>query len=305
MTGLSGQWREIGRLAARQHGVVARRQLNELGLTRHAITHALASGRLHRVRRGVYAVGHRPLSREAEWLAAVLVVGRTSVLSHQSAGALWQFWEDVPEIHVSTPLQGSRHVSGLVVHRRLVERRDRDRQAGIPVTGPVPTLIDLAVDAPTARLEAAVNAADRLKLVRTDVLRERLDERPRRRGVDTLRRLLDRRTFRLTDSELERRFLRLVGEAGLPLPQTGVRLHGFKVDFFWPELGLVIETDGITYHRTPEQQERDHRRDQTHSAAGLTCLRFSHNEIRHEPEHVVAVVSMTIVRLSREARRAA
>ncbi len=65
-----------------------------------------------------------------------------------------------------------------------------------------------------------------------------------------LRRVLDARTFVLTDSELERMMLPLIRRAGLPLPRTGVMLNGFKVDFFWPEIGLVVETDGLRYHRT-------------------------------------------------------
>ncbi|HET7574905.1 MAG TPA: DUF559 domain-containing protein [Solirubrobacterales bacterium] len=109
--------------------------------------------------------------------------------------------------------------------------------------------------------------------------------------------MLDARTFRRTDSELERRFLRLVRGADLPLPETGRRVNGFKVDFHWPDLGLVVETDGITYHRTPAQQARDRVRDQTHTAAGLTTLRFTHVQVRDEPRRVAAVLGATIRRL--------
>ena len=98
--------------------------------------------------------------------------------------------------------------------------------------------------------------------------------------------MLDRRTFRLTDSELERRFLPLARAAGLPVPLTRQRVNGFEVDFFWPDLGLVVETDGLRYHRTPAQQARDRLRDQAHTAAGLTPLRFTHAQVRFEPGHV-------------------
>ena len=90
-----------------------------------------------------------------------------------------------------------------------------------------------------------------------------------------MRETLDRRTFTSTESELERRFLALIRDAGLPMPETGKYLNGFKVDFFWPQLGLVVETDGLRYHRTPAQQARDRVRDQAHAAAGLTPLRFT------------------------------
>ena len=91
---------------------------------------------------------------------------------------------------------------------------------------------------------------------------------------------------RLTDSELERLLLTIAGRAGLGLPETGVWLNGFKVDFYWPDLGLVVETDGLRYHRTAAQQERDRIRDQAHIAAGLTPLRFTHGQVRFESLHV-------------------
>lgn len=106
------------------------------------------------------------------------------------------------------------------------------------------------------------------------------------RGVPALRRLLDRGTFCLTDSELERRFLRLVRSAGLPLPETGRVVNGVRVDFLWAELGLIVETDGLRYHRTPSQQASDRRRDQVHTAAGLTTLRFTHAQVGFEAAEV-------------------
>jgi very-short-patch-repair endonuclease len=105
--------------------------------------------------------------------------------------------------------------------------------------------------------------------------------------------MLDRRTFRLTKEELERRFLPLAREAGLPMPLTGEWVNEFEVDFYWPQLGLVVETDGLRYHRTPAEQARDRLRDQAHTAAGLTQLRFTHGQVRYEPDHVRAVLSKT------------
>ena len=106
-------------------------------------------------------------------------------------------------------------------------------------------------------------------------------------GVAALRAVLDCRTFRLTDSELERRFLRLVVGAGLPRLLTQQNVNGFRVDFFWPELGLVVETDGLRYHRTATQQSRDRTRDQRHVAAGLVALRFTHFQVTFEARRVV------------------
>jgi very-short-patch-repair endonuclease len=112
-----------------------------------------------------------------------------------------------------------------------------------------------------------------------------------------LRAALERRTFVLTDSALERRFVPLARVAGLGPPLTGVRLNGFKVDLYWPELGLVVETDGLRYHRTPAQQARDRLRDQRHTAAGLTPLRFTHAQVAFEPGHVRSVLEAVVRRL--------
>jgi very-short-patch-repair endonuclease len=98
---------------------------------------------------------------------------------------------------------------------------------------------------------------------------------------------------RCTDSELERCFLPIARRAGLSLPETGAYVNGFKVDFNWPELGLVVETDGLRYHRTPAQQTRDRIRDQAHVAAGLTPLRFTRAQVRFEPGYVKATLSAT------------
>jgi very-short-patch-repair endonuclease len=112
-----------------------------------------------------------------------------------------------------------------------------------------------------------------------------------------LRAVLDYRTFTLTDSQLERLFLPIARAAGLPLPSRHRWVNGFKVDFFWPELRLIVETDGLTYHRTPAQQAKDAVRDQTHIAAGFTVLRFTRAQVKYEPAHVQAVLEQVAGRL--------
>lgn len=152
-------------------------------------------------------------------------------------------------------------------------------------------------------VERLVNEADRLDLIDPPALRRELEAHRCEPGVKPLRGLLDERTFRLTDSELERRFLRIVEKAGLPFPLTGQSLNGFRVDFYWPDFGLVVETDGLRYHRTPAQQARDHLRDQAHLAAGLTPLRFTHAQVRYEAEYVRTTL-LTVLRRRQLARGA-
>src|SRR5207245_6286281 len=159
---------------------------------------------------------------------------------------------------------------------------------------------DLANGLDPSRLERAVNEADRLDLISPEALRLALDTYRGQPGVARLRELLDRRTFRLTDSELERLFLPLVTDAGLPTPLTRQHVNGFRVDFFWPDLGLVVETDGLRYHRTPAQQARDRLRDQAHLAAGFTPLRFTHAQVRFEAAYVRSTLLAVVRRLQGE-----
>lgn len=167
------------------------------------------------------------------------------------------------------------------------------------MTKPVRTAIDLATRLGPSRLERMINEADRLGLFSPEGLLAALDDYPGIRGVGPLRSILGERIFRLTDSELERRFLRIVEKARLPYPLTQQDVGGFRVDFFWPDLGLVVETDGLTYHRTPSQQARDRVRDQTHLAAGLTPLRFTHAQVRYESDHVAETLASLMSRLER------
>jgi very-short-patch-repair endonuclease len=222
------------------------------------------------------------------------------VLSHESAAALLAIGpEPAGAVEVSTTLTARHRVPGVKLHRRPALRADSVGYCqGIPITSSVQTLIDLATRHGRAAMERSINEADKLGLVRTDDLRKALDHHPGEPGVARLRTILDRRTFRYTRTELERAFIPLARQAGLPLPRTSVYVTGHEVDFYFPHLGLVVETDGLTYHRTPAQQAKDRERDQDHSAAGLFPLRFTHDQIKFEPDHVVRILRSTASWLS-------
>jgi very-short-patch-repair endonuclease len=232
-------------------------------------------------------------------MAAVLSCGPEAVLSHQSAAALWGIRLKLERpIHLTVPPHRDRRQADIVVHRRsTLAVADVCHHRGIPVTTPVRTLIDIATQVQYRDLLAAINEADKLGLVDSERLWSALDTRAGLQGVGVLRRVLDRATFVLTDSELERRFLPIARLAGLPLPWTRCLVNGFRVDFYWPDLGLVVETDGLRYHRTPSQQTRDRVRDQRHVAAGLTPLRFTHAQIRYDPWYVEATLRAVVRRL--------
>ena len=291
--------RAIWALAQRQHWVVARRQLLAIGLNAKMIERRVANRRLFVVWRGVYSVGRPELSTEGRMMAAVLACGSGAVLSHDSAAELWEMrLSRDGVIHVTARNPSARRLPGIRVHRRpTLEEHAIVEHRGIPVTSPIQTLIDIATTVAANELEAATNEADKLDLVTPDALRAVLEDHPGQAGVRRLRTLLDRRSFALTDSELERRFLPISARAGLATPETQARVNGFRVDFYYRALGLVVETDGLRYHRTPSQQARDRLRDQTHTAAGLTTLRFTHAQVRYEPGYVEEILAATAQRL--------
>jgi hypothetical protein len=225
-------------------------------------------------------------------MAAVLVCGDDAALSHRSAAALWGFgYEEGKRIDVSIRRRSRLERPGIRVHARAsLPERSVVRRFGIPVTHPVQTLIDLATELEIMRLERAVNEADKLDLVDPETLRRALDGYVGMPGVKKLRTMLDRHTFRLSDSDLEILFRPLALGAGFPLPLSKHWVLGYETDFFFSDHDLIVETDGLRYHRTPAQQARAAKRDQKHVAAGFRVLRFTHWQIAHASDEVTAIL---------------
>jgi very-short-patch-repair endonuclease len=281
-------------LARVQHGVITRPQLIALDYSEEAIDHRVEKGRLFVMYRGVYAVGRRELAAEGEWMAAVLACGDKAALSQDSAAALFRVARGpTTPIHIST-LGESRSRDGIEVHRR--RQLNTTTHKGIPTTTPSETLIDLSATWPQNRLEAAIAEADRLDLISPDRLRKAAAKAGRRGAV--LRKLLDRQTFRLTESELERYFLAIVRRTHLPLPETQVWFGPHRVDFHWPALSLVVETDGGRFHRTAAQQTLDRKKEHSLAIRGMTVLRFTHWQIRYEPASSAETLGVVATRLA-------
>lgn len=283
-------------LVRKQHGVVTRSQLLELGLASRSIEHRLAKGRLHPLWRGVYAVGRPEVSQNGRWMGAVLASGPAALLSHRSAAALWGI-APIPSGKAIEVTAGTwRHRPGIRAHRRSDLGPEHRREvAGIPVTDPVSTLVDFASSSRDWQVERAISEADRIDLVDPEELRRAVAALGPRSGIARMKRVLSLDAF--TDTGLERRFLGIVQAGGLPLPETQVVLRGYRVDFYWPDLGLVVETDGWRHHRTSGEQSTDRRRDQTHMTSGLTTVRFGEDQVRYEPEYVRRILAAVIARL--------
>jgi very-short-patch-repair endonuclease len=241
----------------------------------------VAGGRLRPIYRGVYAVGQLELTQKGKWIAAVLACG-DAALSHDSAAAFWGLAKPTEPIHVSV-LSRSRSREGIALHRRsALKAITRD---GIRVTTPAQTLIDIAA---SSDIEQAIGEAILKRLVSLKALRTAASKAGRSGAA--LRSVIDRVTFRVTQSELERAFLRLLGKAKLPFPETQQRFGTTRVDFYWPNLGLVVETDGGRFHASPFQQTQDRKRDQAHIRAGRTPLRITHWQVFHEAAETIALL---------------
>lgn len=258
----------IAAIAARQHGVMSIQQLRKAGLSDEAVRGRAGSGRLHRLHRGVYAVGHRALTFEGRALAAVLAMGH-GCLSHRSAAVLWRMLPAVPgPIDVSIPTRsGRRRRQGIRTHwPRSLSSEQVTRRGGIPVTTPARTIADLRQTSPPAEVRRAIRQAEMLGLP--------LGEE----GSDRTR------------SELERLFLELCRRHNLHAPEVNVRIGAQVVDFLWREQRLIVETDGYRYHRGRAAFEDDRARDLELRGLGFEVIRLSHRQVTGEPRRVAAVL---------------
>lgn len=293
--------RRIAQLAARQHGVVSLADLAGAGLGRGAIAHRVRVGRLHVVHRGVYAVGHPTLTREARRLAAVLACGPSALLSHRSAAAHWELRPSsatVVDVTIASRA-GRRPRPGLRVHRpaRRLAAADADGHRGIPITSVPRTLIDLAEIVSSASLARAVERADELALFDLTAMRSGIARHPNRRGSARLAAVLEaQRDDVLTRSELEAMFLALCATHALPPPAVNARVQGHEVDFLWPQQRLVAETDGHRHHGTRAAFERDRARDAQLLVAGYRVVRFTYAQVRDEAAAVAATLRLLLAR---------
>ena len=260
----------ISALAGRQHGVDGRAQLLAAGVTPKAIKHRGATGRLHLLYRGVYAVGHRNLSQRGRWMAATLATG--GVLSHRSAAALWGIRPSQGRIEVTTPRTRTTR-PGLLLHRAVLADDEITLRDGIHTTTPARTLLDLAAVLDRTALQRAINEAEVLRLEGPFKLAQR---HPTKRGIAALRTLAPPSH---TKRELEARFVLFLNDRRFPRPQTNVLIEDHEVDAVWPDKRLIVELDSYTFHATRQAFEDDRRKDRRLIAAGWTVVRVTWRDL--------------------------
>jgi very-short-patch-repair endonuclease len=283
--------RRVSALAGGQHGVVARWQLQRIGLTERMIRTRVAHGGLNRLHRGVYAVGHRALTAESGWVAAVLAHGPGAVLSHRSAGQLWGLYprsEITPEV---TAPGSAKTKPGIAAHRGSLRLDEVGRYRGIPVTSVARTMFDLAGMLAEREVERAWNEMEvhgyLLRLSVPDLI-ERYPGRP---GSLLLMRLASgKEPVGITRNELEEAFLALIDRHGLPRPRMNAHLairdRFYEVDCLWDDRRVAIELDGGTAHGTDRAFHKDRERDRILTAEAWTTSRITWHQIQQTPDEV-------------------
>jgi predicted transcriptional regulator of viral defense system len=294
--------RSLAERAQQQHGVVSTRQLAEFGYAKATIAEAVRQGRLHRLHRGAYAVGHTSLTWEGYCMAAVLA-RPGSVASHKTAAWIWGLRRWRPEtIHVTAPTR-QRIKRDFVVHFAELAPEDRAVVENIPVTSVARTMLDLAPDESTRELQRMMDRAEERKtfdLRRFNRLLARAGGHP---GRVKLRYALD--TFKpelaVLRSDLERRFRKLVLAAGLPRPATNVFVEGFELDCYWEAEGFAVELDVYATHGSPLSFETDRERADDLLLAGIELIRITDVRLDREPKETIARVAAHLERSRRAA----
>jgi hypothetical protein len=289
----------------RQHGVVTLRQLQLAGLTASAVRKRVNAGRLYRIHRGVYAVGHKRLTGHGRTLAAVLAYGPRAAASHRTAGGLHGLRADNrASTDISLPLRSTRPRPGIHAHATpTLHADDITNCHGIPCTTVARTLLDLADVLPRRQLERAVEQAEMLRLFDLEALDDVLAQANGRRGAKRLRGVLVELEDEpgITANDLEDRFLELCLSAGLPRPVVNEWVSvddgpPIKADFLWRAARLLVETDGWGAHGTRQGFERDRRRDQRARLAGWEPVRFTRRQLLREPGWVIATTAALLAR---------
>jgi hypothetical protein len=275
--------------------VVTNRQLAAIGIRGTSVKRRVASGRLVRLYRGVYAVGHVQRTRGARWIAAVMASGQGTVLSHLDAAALWGIYQSrARAIHVTTTAQSVRRLPGVQVHRaRNLAREDMTRKDGIPVTTVERTLIDLTDMLTVDRVLRAIREAEYLSLLDHPTLTAAVQRANGRKRLGALSEALVRHApGQMVLGELEHRFLQLMHGAGLPDPETNVTVktgrRTYTVDCLWRAECVAVELDGRAAHIRAAAFEEDRARDAALAAIGLRPLRFTWHRVTREGHEVVA-----------------
>jgi hypothetical protein len=287
----------LAELASAQHAVFGLDQLRELGLSASGVRSRTTAGRLHRIHQTVYSLVPKVLlKREGLYMAAVIACGPGAVLSHRS-GAVLHYLRDwgYTRIEVTVPRRSRRSHKGILVHcSTTLTEADVTVVNNIPVTTLTRTLFDLAEVVDQRELERVFDQADIVKGLDGRAIDDQLARNPTRRGAKKVRRVLTEHYIGSTPTEndFEEDFLAISRGLGLPDPRVQFYIDPhdggplIRADFAWPDLRIVVETDGRKTHGTDQAFETDRRRDQRLVAAGWRVIRTTWRQIKNRPHEL-------------------
>lgn len=284
-------------MAARQHGVVAHKQLIAMGMTRPTIQHWLRRGWLHPIHVGVYAVGHTSISASGRWMAGALGCGPRAVLSHQPAAAHLDLRRSSsPIVHVTAP-RGVAGPTGVRVHRvRSLHPEDFAVIDGIPVTSVARTSLDLAEVLPLRQVIRVLEQAERIGVFDLKAMHALLARSHGRRGLKPLKLALAEVNGEppRTNSDWERDLLDFCDDYDIPRPELNVLVEGYVVDAFWRDRKLIAELDSWSHHRSRRAFEEDRRRDAILELAGYMVRRITWRMLEEDPEEVARLLKRRV-----------
>jgi very-short-patch-repair endonuclease len=276
----------IGRVAARQHGVITSQQLAALGLGRGAQAHRIERGLLHAMHRGVYLWGPPDAGLLARGQAAALACGVGALLTHDVSAAL-QGFRRPPAGPLDVTVPGRRvRVRGIRTHDSPVPPSERRFIRGILVSSPARALLEIAPQLSPRELADAVEQAQVKRLVTKRDIAATIERAGSRAGVVALRAVIEESAF--TRSYAERRLVALLRAAKLAQPQFNARAEGFEVDALWRRHRVVLEFDSYSFHATKASLERDRRKTAALQRGRYTVLRTTWRELTSESHALVA-----------------
>ncbi|HMJ72800.1 MAG TPA: AbiEi antitoxin N-terminal domain-containing protein [Solirubrobacterales bacterium] len=303
-TGAVGPHQPLADLAEQQYGVVSIQHLEGLGYSRDTVSRASRSGRLHRLHRGVYAVGHKNLTWHSHCLAAVLACGPNALASHTSAAWLWGLLTSRPGTFHVTAVTRRHAKPSLRLHYARLADEDRAVREGIPVTALPRTLLDLASTLSATRLDRVIERSEELRLFDLRSIDALLGSAGHHPGVSRLRHALAiyRHEPAFTRSRLERRFLELVKRAALPAPSMGFNEAGFELDAYWQPERFAVELDVYETHGSRAAFESDRLRQEELKLIGIEMIRVTGPRLDREPKMVIERVATLLAQRRRQLR---
>ena len=227
-------------------------------------------------------------------MAAVLAAGDGAVLSHRDAAAVHALGvASHGPIHVTAPRQ-MRSGPKLRLHHRGLSPDEVTSVDGIPATTVARTIFDLAATEPRRRVERAIHEAEVQRTLDLDELEAIVSRSPHTRGVRPIRSILAERDFGSvnTKEQLEERFIALLEEEGLPLPETNRWMQigdvWIEADCVWPDQRLIAELDSWGVHGTRRRFETDRERDRALHVASWRPIRLTWRHVHHGRSALVA-----------------